>query len=568
MPTITPTSGCGIGFEARQLLVFLGAAPTRFAWLAFLTACSARIETPPSGGGGAGGGVGGQSGGAPGGNTGISIRLDASVQGGAGGSGTSLTTGNCANTVGWTCTLPTCADPDVATTITGKVYDPAGKNPIYGAVVYIPNDLGALTAIPQGPGNACGTCVAPQGSPLAGAVTAADGSFTIKKAPVGDKVPLVVQVGKWRRMTTIAVGNPCAPNDITDVNLTRLPRSQSDGDKASIPKIAVAVGDADRLQCLFIRMGLDPHEFTNPGGTGAINLYNLPSALNDSSSYRGAYDASYNGGAQYPDAGGLWGDINQLAQYDVLMLACGGNQSATNPAKTSPNPISDAAKANMVNYLSHGGRAFAEHYHWAWIKSFPTGTKPTDVPIPSPLGVDVAAWIPYSSDNVLPTTPALVETSFPKGKDFAQWLVTVGASSTLGTMTFDPTDTTTKPSAKDELATPPSSRRWIYQPEDATKPSGLAANTHYLSFNVSSTGQVIDRLDTTSTNMCGRFVYTGLHVAAAATGAHAPDSKSTFPTQCQAGDLSPYEKAIEFMLFDLSSCLTPDQSTVGETIIF
>jgi hypothetical protein len=50
------------------------------------------------------------------------------------------------------------------------------------------------------------------------------------------------------------------------------------------------------------------------------------------------------------------------------MLACGGNQSATNPAKTSPNPITDAAKANMVNYLAHGGRAFAEHYHWAWIK--------------------------------------------------------------------------------------------------------------------------------------------------------------------------------------------------------
>ena len=82
-------------------------------------------------------------------------------------------------------------------------------------------------------------------------------------------------------------------------------------------------------------------------------------SFNDSSSYRGAYDASTNGGAQYPDAGALWGDVNQLAQYDVLLLACGGNQSATNPAKTSPNPITDAAKANLVNYLAHGGRAFA-----------------------------------------------------------------------------------------------------------------------------------------------------------------------------------------------------------------
>jgi hypothetical protein len=68
--------------------------------------------------------------------------------------------------------------------------------------------------------------------------------------------------------------------------------------------------------------------------------------------------------------------------------------------------------------------------------------------------------------------------------------------------------------------------------------------------------------------MCGRFVYTGLHVAAAASGAHARDTKSTFPSQCKPGELSPYEKAIEFMLFDLSSCLIPEQSTIGQTIIF
>jgi hypothetical protein len=399
-------------------------------------------------------------------------------------------------------------------------------------------------------------------------VTGADGSFTIKKAPVGPKVPLVVQVGKWRRMAYVAVNNQCSSNAIADVNLTRLPKFQTDGDKVAMPKIAVAVGDADRLQCLFLRMGVDPHEFTNPDGVGAINLYNLPSALNDDSGYRGAYAAAYNGGATYPDAGALWSDINQLAKYDVLLLACGGNQSATDPSKTSPNPITDAAKANMLTYLAHGGRVFAEHYHWAWIKSFLTGTKPTDLPIPSPLGVDVATWIPYSSSNVLASTPALVETSFPKGKDFAQWLLTVGAASTLGSIIFDPADTTTKPSAKDEISPPPSARRWIYQPADAANPSGAAANTHYLSFNVSSTGQVIDRLDTSATNMCGRFVYTGLHVAAASSGAHAQDTKDAFPTQCQAGDLSSYEKAIEFMFFDLSSCLTTDQSTVGQTIIF
>lgn len=542
-----------------QFPVVAGAA------LSLLLACSTQIEPSPIGGGGGSGG-GTASGGSQAGNGGgMTIDLDAAVAGGR--SETSIGSGNCSNTVGWTCKLPECPNKDVGTTITGKVYDPAGKNPLYGAVVYIPNNLDQLGPIAQGPGNSCGTCEKPQGQPLAGAVTGADGSFTITKAPVGPKVPLVVQVGKWRRMTTIAVDNACAANPITDVNATRLPRSQTDGEKAALPKIAIAVGDADRLQCLFIRMGLDPHEFTNPDGTGAINLYNLPSALNDSSSYRGKYTSEYNAGAQYPDASGLWGDSAQLARYDVLMLACGGNQSAADPSK-NPNTIPTAAKANMVDYLAHGGRVFAEHYHWAWIKSFSTGSKATDVPIASPLGTDVATWIPYKSDNTLPDTPVLVETSFPKGKDFAQWLHAVGASSNAGTMVFDPSDTTTKPSAKDELSTPPSARRWIYQPADTADPTGPASNTHYLSFNVSNSGQVVDRLDTSATNICGRFVYTGLHVAAAASGAHAADTREAFPTQCQSGDLSSYEKAIEFMLFDLSSCLTTDETTVGETIIF
>lgn len=531
---------------------------------ASVAACSSNVEVLPGGSGGAGGiAIGGAGGIAIGGASGITI----GGAGAAGAPGTTVVSGTCANAVGWNCSLPQCANPDVATTITGKVYDPAGKNPIYGAVVYVPANLDALTPISQGPGNSCGTCERPQGQPLAGAVTGADGSFTIVKAPVGAKVPLVVQVGKWRRMTTIAVDTPCGENRLTDVNATRLPRSQSDGDKASMPKIAVAVGDADRLQCLFLRMGIDPAEFTNPDGAGAINLYNLPSALNDSSSYRGSYAQSH-GGGQYPDASAMWSDGSQLARYDVLMLACGGNQSAADPSKTSPNPITDAAKANLVDYLAHGGRVFAEHYHWAWIKSFPTGSKATDPVIPSPLGTDVATWIPYDSGAKLPSTPALVETSFPKGKDFAAWLLSVGASTTLGTLTFDPTDTTTKPSAKDEISPPPSARRWIYQPADTTNPTGPAAYTHYLSFNVSSAGQVVDRLDTSTANICGRFVYTGLHVAAASSGAHAPDTRDPFPTQCQPGDLSSYEKAIEFMLLDLSSCLTTDQSTVGQTIIF
>jgi hypothetical protein len=219
--------------------------------------------------------------------------------------------------------------------------------------------------------------------------------------------------------------------------------------------------------------------------------------------------------------------------------------------------------------LAHGGRAFAEHYHWAWIKSFPPAPSPRICP-----SLRRSAWtsprgFPTARSNVLPSTPALVETSFPKGKDFAQWLLTVGAASTLGTMTFDPTDTTTKAEREGRIS-PRRPRRGAGSINPRMPPIQVARRPiRTISASMCrAAGQVIDRFDTTSTNMCGRFVYTGLHVAAASSGAHAPDTKDAFPTQCQAGDLSSYEKAIEFMLFDLSSCLTTDQSTVGQTIIF
>ncbi|HEX7501337.1 MAG TPA: hypothetical protein VF524_13700 [Polyangia bacterium] len=119
-----------------------------------------------------------------------------------------------------------------------------------------------------------------------------------------------------------------------------------------------------------------------------------------------------------------------------------------------------------------------------------------------------------------------------------------------------------------------SAQRWLYQPALAADPTGAAAYAHYLSFNLTSTGQVVDRRSTDATNLCGRLVYTGLHVDSGDTTTHASDladdktKAATFPSCCAAADLNPSEKAMEFMLLDLSACLSLDADTTANQIVF
>src|SRR5215472_2394169 len=87
-----------------------------------------------------------------------------------------------------------CDIPSCPTTVSGTVFDPAGRVPLYDVAVYIPN--APLDPIPTGVDlTKCDACAAPlSGNPLSVALTDSHGHFTLTNVPVTSApVQLVVQ---------------------------------------------------------------------------------------------------------------------------------------------------------------------------------------------------------------------------------------------------------------------------------------------------------------------------------------------------------------------------------------
>jgi len=415
-----------------------------------------------------------------------------------------------------TCTLGDCKQMACAggakTSVHGTVYDPAGKVPLYNVVVYVPNgDVPPITT-----GATCDRCDAHLAAPVASALTDTHGNFVLDDVPVGADIPVVIQVGKWRRQIKIPAVTACMDTALTDVNQTRLPRNKSEGD---IPLIAITTGGADSMECLPRRMGIDDAEFTTEAGTGRIHLYSGLDNGNDIATKK--FTAALNTGAAFTPAKTLWGDVDHLKKYDIVILSCEG--------ALLPDEKPVTARQAMYDYESIGGRVFASHWHRYWF---------TDGPAPVPT---IGTWHDYD-DPPSPIT-GTIDTSFPKGQALADWLVNVKASTTAGQLEIQ--------KARDNIQAVNATlaRQWItVQAPASGKNNQNPAHTavEYLSYNAP--------LGVADDKQCGRTVYNDLHVSATG-GEKAGDP---FPDYCQKRDLTAQEKAVEFMLFDLSSCVQND----------
>ncbi|HEY3452583.1 MAG TPA: hypothetical protein VGK67_39935 [Myxococcales bacterium] len=448
------------------------------------------------------------------------------------------------------------------TSISGVVYDPAGLNPLYNVFVFVPN--GTPAAFPNGA--TCDKCAdALSGYPLVTTVTDEKGAFKLTNVPVGTNIPVVIQTGKWRRQ--IKVNTQACVDVPIAATLTRLPRNKSEGD---IPKIALNTGGFDTLECLLRKVGIDDSEFTNPSGTGRINLYRgrpLAGFVSGGQVYTFPAVNKYSsalGGASFPDSTALWNDLATLKKYDVVLTSCEGatygdpserfgytNESGTKSAQ---------ALGNMQDYANQGGRVFASHFNYYWITANTSGAGAAQW---SSL-VSLSSWPgarlvnKLSSTTFSYTVPEKISMSFTKGDALAKWLLNVGASPAgLGNISIN--------EAKNSISSFDSTRllEWVYADNmylDPTQTSGVwtlvAHAPEYLSFNTP-----VEYTATQPANQCGRFVFSDIHVSSGDVSGYKSGNQSVayaFPDECKTTTLSAQEKALEFMLFDLSSRVCDD----------
>ena len=450
------------------------------------------------------------------------------------------------------------------TSISGTVYDPAGNDPLYNVVVYVPQSLPQ----PFTHGPSCGSCGSLYtGNPLVATVTAANGTFKLDNVPVMANLPIVIQIGKWRRqMALTQTINQCVNNAITAPLLLPPQENAAPADAGAgpwqgpgtiddLPEIAVSTGGADTMECLFRRIGISASEYTaGSGGTGHIHIFQGSSNSGAAPTMSGAPSS----------LGNLWNSYTDMTPYDIVVLSCEGEETI---GTTTGGGLTAAERSTLFEYANNGGRVFASHYHYSWFNK--------TVPDAGSFGAEnLATWTAGANAmndqfSNLEVNTNVVTTYwdggvFARGQALETFLSNTNALGSAAN-TLGPADGTGATELNihapkhnaNVAATNTASQPWLVADTNASSPGA----TEYFSFDTPVGG------GDGGADYCGRVVYSDLHVGSAVSPADykEPDggtNNTKTPTYCTSTKLSPQEKALEFMLFDLSSCVSGNGSNL------
>jgi hypothetical protein len=415
------------------------------------------------------------------------------------------------------------------TELSGTVFDPAGQVPLSNVVVYVPADPTVkLTSIKTGT-NSCSACTTQISNYMALAVTDVNGKFTMKGVPATTDVPVVVQIGKWRREVTLGSVTKCIDNTVKDGTL-RLPQSKAEGD---IPQMAVVTGGADDLGCFLRGMGLAASEYSAPNAGGRLDVYQGVGGPSLASATAGVCNSA---NTVCP----LYASKPALEYYDIVLLACeGGEHGETKPS---------ASLQFMHDWLNEGGKVFASHFQYYWFKDGPTDFQ------------NVATWTGVSAGSGVGTYK--VDTSFNRGMVFDEWLTGSGVGAATGTQIM------LNGVADSVSAITADATQWIFD----GYPNFLGTTTNhpkYISFltpiggmkttatppadgGTEEGGSAEGGSGSEAPTYCGKAVFSDLHTSGSPSG-------TSVPTSCPT-TLTAQQKALEYLFFDLAACVAPENA--------
>lgn len=498
-----------------------------------------------------------------------------------GGGGSANVCGGGVKCTGTYCgTQPTnCPGGTNTTTLKGKVFAPNTTLPIFNANVYVPNTT--LAAVPTG-GTTCDACTTPSGSPFVTTTTAADGSFTLPNMPyVAGGVTVVIQKGRWRKVQNVVLsGGACGTTNITAAATFSFGTAQSDPNPAThipsnnIPKFAVTSGGADAIQCLFTRLGIANSEFTNYNAAtpGRVNLFRGADGSGTANT-KFASTPSVGGGASFPNETTLYGnsgantaDTSVMEGFDGVVLSC------TGASDSGGSPYSGYTD-DMYQFVNqNGGKVFASHWHHSWLHHGP-GVWP-----------NLATWNDGASQcgtEPCNTTDTINAAATPDGPNLSAWLgktsfnvvdarFTVTSITAAGVDLIDTSDNsgTSNTGSHTQYAS------WLMPVADATHPTTAACGRFVLSdLHVSgaskdNTSDKVVNCSTGNTDNSGNCVSCPAGYTWSGNNQNCRKSGSTsvagtivaspgFPNNCTTGALTDQEKVLAYMIFDLTSCVSP-----------